>query len=414
MRQRERDVQAYVLHLARAPAVWGMALGLAAARTFGLMPIPLLGLLIDLGLWVMVMRIAVELLRHAAVGGEDAPEADDFNITGRHGWRQFLLLALMALLAALAFRQLEAALAAVFVLAMLCVYPAVALAIALDEPESVAINPLVWMRLWRTVGTDYLVSLGLIGSAALAMIALPGLLAGLMPIALREIVVHFLAHLALLLAYAALGRTLWLHRERLGWTPSEIRPTLPRPKHPDELPLFEARQALAENRRDEAIAILQRSLEQRGLELEGHALLRKCLLERGDRAAIAAHAEVYLRVLLARERWLDALHFAQAEFPERMPEILPADLLPELIAALPDQGEDARWIVPLVQDLARRRRGWRGIAPLALRAAQLIGDDPAQQRVRRELLQLAAERAANPEQLAQARAALDALPPETR
>ncbi|MBZ2188326.1 tetratricopeptide repeat protein [Alcanivorax sp. JB21] len=271
--------------------------------------------------------------------------------------------------------------------------PASVMLLALSRSVTVALNPLLWLKLMFTIGWPYL----LLWLALLTVNSAPqvvgSLFAGALGNAVVQVLLGALAVYASVVAYAMMGYVLHERGDRLGLSATQARG---KSLAPDE---YERREALGlshiyarEGRLDDARqrleAVLNQQPNDRGLHDQLHRVLR--LLKKDK--ALALHTERYCRLLVAQGYGGSAAGVVRATRQE-LKGFRPED--PALCHQLAEQlAEQGHWrdAAQLLVNMHQRAPDYRGLgdAYVLLARVYLEGDDRLPQA--QQLMQFVATR----------------------
>jgi hypothetical protein len=296
--------------------------------------LPFLGWILDIVISVALFKYAADVLAKSAHGQQEPPGGID--VPDRVGWTvmmvQVLLVAVAAIAALLLRRHGHGDIEWIPWLVVAFAMPAVLSSAAIDGDPWEALNPVLWWRASERLGLSYLVAMILCYLATTLRweaVSIAGALPLAWPIA-YFLVVAVSFH-ATLLSFRYLGDVIHRHRERLHFEPPPAAAPVLRPKPKDEVLL--ARVAELEKAGDAAgaRAAIEADISERGVGDPVHAAYRRLLTAEGDQEALRRHTHQWLGVLVANERWDEALAF-WAEQREAEPDLWPGD--PELVEQL--------------------------------------------------------------------------------
>lgn len=299
-----RQAQALLPHLGerlayplKAPLPWFFG-ALALLRLLSHLP-NLVGLLFELGFWVMAFKLAVEALNNTAHGRYEPLGGEDLLATDGDALRQLLLQLGLAIGMAATAHWLGPVALGVLVLLAVLVMPAAVILLAIDGSLARALNPLAWGALIGRLGAAYF---GVV--AILALLQGVGFGAqwlfdamlqngmGLLPGSLVTLYV-------LVAGFHLLGDLVHRHHEALGL---DVAPVVPRARHANPLEdeaMAHADALFAEGRPADAASHLQDLFRGRGASDPVHDRYRQLLLAAGDVARLVEHDRGYLPSLLA-------------------------------------------------------------------------------------------------------------------
>lgn len=269
-----------------------------------------LGLLIDLGLLMVALKLGVEALLDAAqdrahAGGEGWQLATDRHAIGQ------IVLALLLLLPPLLLALWGSPVAAwLLLLLAFSTWPAAAILETMEENLGRALNPLAWLELVQRAGAAYLTTLSQVFLLALVYLGLRWTAFLLLSPMLAAACARFFAFYALLVAFRALGLLLWQRRETLGLdtSPPIAKPVLANAEE-DEV-MQRAQWLLGEGEAGQAADCLQALIRRRGASAPIHERYRQLLLEARNFHGLGEHARAYVGNLLALGKDKEALALA--------------------------------------------------------------------------------------------------------
>ncbi|GMU42256.1 MAG: hypothetical protein IT479_03420 [Xanthomonadales bacterium] len=285
---------------------------LAALRLFGQFP-GAAGWIMNLIITVALLKYAAEVLVATANGNLDAPTG--YATPDAVGWNVLKVQVLLWVVAILSMIALAAAGAGwLSILPLLLVAlgaPAALISAAIDGDPWVALNPALWLATMSRIGWPY------IGASLLCLVIMISetnaqrLLLPFVPGPLAVIVHYFIAHYATVVTFHLLGYLVWQYRDALGYEvkQTEVRKPLPRPQDKDQAILDQAEARVIEGDTQGAAQLLGEHIAERGGSDVMHQRYRKLLALHNDAEALAKHARTWLNVMIAQERWRQALDF---------------------------------------------------------------------------------------------------------
>ncbi|MCB1590637.1 MAG: hypothetical protein KDI56_17120, partial [Xanthomonadales bacterium] len=304
-------------------------LGLTLARILGLVPV--LGFVINLLLTVALYKYGFEVLK-ASADGEDEPPLMRRDVPDGAGWAQIALQFLFAFAAVAGFLHLPLVLWLLFLLLLGVLFPAALMLLAMTESLFEAVNPARLIEVWQRMGAPYLLLAILILLVRLCELLFQLTVGAVMPALIGPLVEAFVGGWAALVSYRLMGRAIYQYRDNFDYVPEPPTAPLSRPRlDPDQDRIDEAEGVYAQHGAAKAAQLLGDHLRERGGTDAVHLRYRYWLQEADDRAALLAHGQQYLNVLLANEREGDAaalLKECQALEPKFQPA--GADLVHEL------------------------------------------------------------------------------------
>ncbi len=276
----------------RFPLSGGMRawlLGVAGAGAFlellAATPIPLSGVLafvLRLLLWIAIYRLASEILLASAEGETGAPSLSGIESADGLAIRHIALwlLATLALVVCSIYTGPIGVLAGSFALAAML--PAATIILTLSKSLSEALIPTQWLRLAARIGqADYLRLCAALLAAALAYLAIAGIMAGLgLGQGLRNVVQLAYWAFAVFAWFHLAGRTVYRHRAELNLVEPDTEPA----QTPEKF-----------TRDPEA---LWEEIRSQGGTRDMHAELARQLERAGTRERRLEHGRLHLETLL--------------------------------------------------------------------------------------------------------------------
>ena len=232
---------------------------------------------------------AFEILLRTAHGHNDSPAVAIEAQTGAV-WR--LLGLLLMLLVAVRFAMVkDMAPAGVLVLALFAlIQPCLLASLAMGAGLLEALNPANTLRMIGRIGASYfLIALALFIFQLAALLA-GRLLASLLPVFLASLLVDALFYWGLFASFHLLGRVMYQHHGRLGYTPSAHEDTLPTLQDRDQHLLERVDTHVAEGDMAGAIVVLRDEIREHTVTMAVHERCRQLLRQAGDGEALDEHA----------------------------------------------------------------------------------------------------------------------------
>ncbi len=282
---------------------------LAALRVLGYLPG--VGWIINLLITVAVLRYAAAVLVASANGDTDAPSG--YSTPDSVGWvvlRVQILLIGISILAFFiaAYMGLGWFALAIPILVALGT-PAALMFAAIDEDTLGSINPLMWLQTVARIGWAYL------GAALLCVVILyseanaKSLTLPFLPGIVGIVVHYFISHYATIVTFHLLGYLVFQYRGELGFEVVAKPKSLPRALDRDQKVLDESERFAADGNTQAASKVLAEHIAERGGTEAVHQRYRKLLVLHDDQPGLAKHSREYLNVLIAHDRWRQALDF---------------------------------------------------------------------------------------------------------
>ncbi len=350
-------------------------IALTGARILGFLPV--LGWVIDLLITVALLKYGFEVLR-ASADGQTEPPLMHRQVPDNAGWAQIGLQFVFIGAGLAAVLQLGASSAVLVICVLAIFYPAALMLLAMTGGLLNALNPARWWEVMRRLGGAYLVLALLVLLILASAVLFQGLIASRMPSFIGSLVEDFVRGWALLASYHLMGYVIYQYQDVLDHTPEPLPTPLSGPRRdPDQLMLESAGDLVARGKVGEAITALRSHIDDRGANDELHQLYRRLLQQTQDRAALLAHGQQYLNVLLANERDADALRLV-ADCQAIDPTFKPASA--ELVLPLAEKAAAAGQrdlALRLTLDFAECFPKHKHIPHNSLLAARLLRSDPA-------------------------------------
>lgn len=373
--------------------------------------IPMLGFVLTIVVWLAAYKYSFEILRATADGRDDAPEVA-IEISDGTVWRfiglQFTFLALI-IAAALIAGPIGGLVA---LLAITLMQPGCIISLAIDGSFSQAINPSTALAIMSRIGAPYFAAFGLLFVIQASAGTAADWLSSVMPAVLGHLVAIFFTFWALFATFHLMGYLVWQYHDALGYEPETQRHPKPalHTESRDNALVEQAQALVRDGERDAALALLGEEIGQRVVPLEAHELYRRLLRAGNDRAAIDAHARLYLHLLMSERKERPALNLFRDALQEQ-PAFTPLETehgeqLAERARTL-GQAQLARdaWLA-LLRAHPRHDNAPRWAVDAAMLMAERFGQDDAARR----LLTSAQARTTDADLLARIDALLRALP----
>jgi hypothetical protein len=332
--ERMRPMLAYPLH---SEALLTISL-LAALRLLGY--VPGVGWLLNIIIIAATFKYAAEVLSATANGSLEAPTG--YSTPDSVGWvvlKVVVLLWIMAIVAVIALGYVGAGnLAWIAALAIALGAPAALMSAAIDQDTFGALNPALWWATISRIGWPY------VGASLLCLIITyseanaKSMLLPFLPGPVAIVGHHFIANYATVVTFHLLGYLVYQYRDELGYEIKATAPTaLPRPLDRDQAIIDESERLAANGETHEAARVLGSHINERGGTDAAHLRYRKLLTLHGDQPGLDKHAQQYLNVLIAHDKWRAALDF-WAECRAANAELWPSD--PEQVRELVDKAHE--------------------------------------------------------------------------
>jgi len=350
--------------------------------------------------WMLAFKLASDTLSRAAAGREDDGSYEVFPADGI-AFRQMLLALLLFVIGSGAAKFAPPPVFYAYCFLAATMLPATIMLVVMEDSMLRALDPRLWFELLRRVGGEYLLLAAQFAGLAVATVLLIRGVAATLPALLAEAIAHGLFLYLLLVVYKGLGDLLHGQRAALEMpdpTPPSRRLLAQTPE--ETVAVAEAGRLLANDKRAEAAAVLDRLIRGRGATAPTHKHYRELLSALGDEPGLLRHARDYVAVLLqlGKEREALALYL---DAKQRDAEFQLADPQPvsDLIA-IAARNQQSVLAVSLWEEFARRFPRDRDLVLNGLAAAKLMDrldrDDDAR-RLLRDLIERFPEHALRPE-----------------
>jgi hypothetical protein len=386
--ERLRPMLAYPLH---SEALLTITL-LAFLRLLGYLPG--VGIILNIVIAAATLKYAAEVLSSTANGIMEAPSG--YNTPDSVGWVvlkvQVLLWVIGILLVIGAMAAGAPALAWVLGFAIALGAPAALMSAAIDQDTLGALNPSMWMATLSRIGWPY------IGAALLCLILMISegnaqqMMLPFLPGPLAVVGHYFIANYATVVTFHLLGYLVYQYRDALGYEIKQNAPTsLPRPKDRDQAVLDESESFAANGDTDNAARVLREYINERGATDAVHLRYRKLLTLHADTAALNKHAQQYLNVMIAQEKWAQALDF-WSECRGVDPALWPSD--PDQVRELVDKARELgkpELSLKFANGFSRAYPRHSAVGAIHLRVAQALNERLGKPAEARKLLEATRE-----------------------
>ncbi|MCE5232572.1 MAG: hypothetical protein ABFC67_09960 [Mizugakiibacter sp.] len=334
--------------------------------------LPVLGWVIEVGVWVAMFKYAAECLRSTADGYADPPEAT-LHAEDRVAWTLVVIqMAALVLLAHLGHAHAGAALALRVCIA--AILPAICMSLTMDGNVLLALNPATWASVARRFGGAYVALVAIWLVVGLARHVLQRAIGGALPVLLSDPLGYALGNYALVLQFHLAGYLVYARHAEIGHRPAAWQLDTAVGRYADAELIEQAQAHVAQGEPRLALDLLARRLRERDAPDTVHAAYRRLLRKAGDTAALLAHGRAWIGALLARGEPRRALSIAQ-ECLACDPAFLPGS--PEQVATLVSKAETLdmpRLAVQLADAFARRSPTHPLLPDTELVAARLLGE----------------------------------------
>ncbi|GAP64974.1 hypothetical protein MBSD_n0257 [Mizugakiibacter sediminis] len=335
--------------------------------------LPVVGWLVEAGVWAAMYKYAAECLRGTADGRADPPETM-LHTEDRVGWALVAIqLAVLIALALLGRVHAEAALVALRI-AVAAVLPAVCMSLTMDGNVPLALNPATWVAVARRFGAAYAALVASWLGIGLARHVLQRAADAFLPLLLSDPLHYAFGNYALVLQFHLAGYLVYVHHARIGHRPAAWQRDVESGLHADAELVEQARSHTAHGAHPLALEALALRLREHDAPDAVHAEYRRLLRQAGDTAALLAHGRAWIGALLARDeahRALSVVRECLALDPAFLPES------PEQVLTLVRRADGfgmPRLALQLADAFAQRSPAHPLLPDTELVAARLLAD----------------------------------------
>ena len=289
-----------------------IVIGIGAVLSLLVAYLPMLGFLrtfMDLAVISYVYKYGAEVLLHTARGNiDEAPE----HVTGvdeNQGWQQIWLFVGMYALGLVAYFYAPFGVAVAIGLLLVLGYPAASIMVAIEGSVVSSLNPLRWLDAMMRIGWPYLAVVMLSVCFVFSKFYLNDLLTflwGPIAVLLTSAVSFYFA----VMSFYLLGYLVYQYHEALGFELVPKQKDLPRTHmklDPDQTVIDECEALVVQGQLAEAAARFRTLISARGATAMVHQRYRKILKLSQDTSGLLEHGQIWLSVLLAQEKMLDAV-----------------------------------------------------------------------------------------------------------
>jgi len=335
--------------------------------------VPLVGLFLQVVIWMSTYRYALEIMTASGQGRSDPPQGSlltEVRSQHSHFWLQAVIV--ISLVAATLMLPPNSAL--LILLGVALILPGALLAMASAQNMLAAINPMAWLAVLRIVGPGYVLMAAALAVTLLVQIKGPALISAWLPAILASALYFLCVQAALFGAFRLLGTRLYAHANALGFEDPVARlPELARDREQAAL-AQEARVAShIEDPKAKAAAlapIVRRGGASDTLQQE----YRRCLRAAGDRAALRQHAQTWTSELLVLQQPKHALALATEALADDPDFSLPDASAVATLLRFAEGAGQPRIAVELARNYQKHYPKRYDGLPLALAAARLLAD----------------------------------------
>jgi hypothetical protein len=299
----------------------------------------LLNLIVTFGLLAYLFRYASSVLSHTATGNMEPPEHTHMGTSGA-GWEQIWLIVAFLFISIGSIFVIGPAIASGFCLLLICLYPAAAMMVAMEESFLGAIQPGRWLQIIARIGPSYGLAVLFLILATISKAYLADWLDAFMPRILAVVLYNLVASYLTITSFFMMGYLLYVNHDALGLeveaqpdsTLGQRRASL----DPDQTLLDECEAMQQAGQPERAAVELGSHIKARGGSTLVHSRYRALLVQLGQQSKLLEHGKSWLSALIAQEKWLEAKQLYE--------ECLRLD-----VQFRPAQGEE---FLPLAQALA--------------------------------------------------------------
>ncbi len=356
----------------QSPTLW-MILVLAALRLGNHLP-SLIGLVFEIGFWLMAFKLAVEALTNTAQGRYEPASTGDVMATDGEARDQLVLQAIFGIALWATGHFLGFVPMLVVLAAIVLFLPAAVVMLTVDGSVLHALNPLSWFELIRRLGGAYFGAVAVVAGLSVLSGVVEALFESALPWGMGMLPASAVAVYSLVAVYHVLGDLLHRHHEELGL---DIAPAVPRAVHanPVEDEAMAAADALAaQGRHAEAADRLQDLFRGRGASDPVHDRFRELAIAAGDLGRLVRHDVEYVTALVTTGKDKRALAVV-VDTTARDPQFRVAgdEVVAKLVAHAIRSGQ-TRQAVALADDFEQRFPGSAQLPPVLVDIAWPMAD----------------------------------------
>lgn len=323
--------------------------------------------------WIVAFKLASEALMRASEGRDD-DAGYEFFAGDAIAFKQIWLGLILFVIGSGAAKFAPPMVFYAFCVLSAVMLPATVILIVMEDSMLRVLDPRMWAELFGRIGREYLVLCAQLALLAIGVVLLIRIAGMALPTAnLAETIAHTLFLYLLLVSYHGLGELLHRNRAALEMpdeTPPSRRLLAATPE--ETAAVAEADRLLANDKRAQAAAVLDRLIRGRGATAPVHKAYRELLAGLGDEPALLRHARDYVAVLLHLRQEREALAL-YLDSKQRDPDFQLGDPQPvsELIA-IASRNQQSKLAVSLYEEFARRFPRDRDLVMNGLAAAKLM------------------------------------------
>lgn len=303
---RERWPQ--ILRYPLQPAALATVVALALAHL--LVYLPVVGLFLDLIVWVALFKYSFEVLRLTANGSDSAPEIA-LSVSDSIGIYAVLLLIVIEVVLHLVGMWLGTIAQLAIGLVLMFALPAMLMILALEEGIARALNPIAWLLIAARIGNAYYLLVGFFFAALLVQSVVATFVNSVVPFLIAAPVVYCVVNYLMLANFHLIGSIVHEHSDELGYTGHlQLSDEVPY-TDPSRTILDAARTRAATGDTQGAAALLRDELREHPEMLPLHDEYRHWLSQNDDKSELVKHGKEYIPALLAREQDRRAIEVAR-------------------------------------------------------------------------------------------------------
>jgi hypothetical protein len=379
--ERWPQILRYPMHMAALSTI--VAIAVAHLISF----VPVLGILLDLVVWVAFLKYAFEVLRWSANGQEDPPEIS-FTVSDSVG--QYAVLLLIVIEMAIAAITIAWGFIAGFSVGLLLAFamPAMVMILALEEGMGRALNPIAWLALMARLGKTYFVLAGFFIATIFVQSVVGALVSKVLPGLVALPVVFFVVNYLMVITFHLIGWVIHEHADALGYSGHlQLQETPAADASAEDKTIDAARRRAAEGDAPGAVKLLREELLASPNALALHEEYRHWLRESEDNAELLNHGMQYIPVLMAKDKDRRALEIVrECQALDSNFALSDADSITRLAHTAAEIGQ-AQLALGLISGFHKRFRNHPDIGRNYLLAAKLFAERMNKEMQARAMLQ---------------------------
>jgi hypothetical protein len=269
----------------------------------------LLSLIVTFGLLAYLFRYSSSVLSHTAAGNMEPPEHTHMSTTGA-GWEQIWLIIAFLFVGFGSIFLVGPAIASGLCLLMICLYPAAAMMVAMEESFTGALQPGRWLQIIARIGPSYGLAVLFLILATVSKAYVADWLDVFMPRILAVLLYNLVSSYLTIASFFMMGYLLYVNHDALGLE-VEAQPdsTLGQRRaavDPDQTLLDECEAMQHAGQPERAAVELGSHIKARGGSTLVHSRYRGLLAQLGQQAKLLEHGKSWLSALIAQEKWHEA------------------------------------------------------------------------------------------------------------